>query len=457
MPLSHSQAPVPIPAQAPAQAPASAHAPAILNEPSQPALLGQAIAELASTPSSANNLIQRSLEAARKHLNLQVAYLSEFEDNESVFRYVDAPGLEHLAKPGDRKSLDDVYCRHILAGRLPELIPDTAQEPLAKAMPITQAVPIGAHVSVPIQLEDGEVYGMFCCLGPNADASLNERDLQVMRCFADMAGAEVAQQREIEAINEARKGRIEIILGHDLIDILYQPIWNTQHQRAIGFEALSRFRSEEKKSPDVWFAEAAEVGLGLELELHVIAKALAGLNSLPDGSYLTLNCSPWTALDERLYELLQNHPLDRLVIELTEHDPLEDPAELTRRLAPLRAAGLRLAIDDAGAGYSGLQQILELKPDIIKLDRFFVSSIDSDPSRQALATALATFSRNIDCLMVAEGVENSAELRMLEMIGFQNIQGYLLGRPTRLEKLVDAGVKVGDTEGSEAGQDKADC
>jgi len=435
---------------APLQDPSQASAQALASEPSQPATLGQAVSAFSHDPSAADNLIQRSLEAARTHLNLQVAYLSEFEGNESVFRYVDAPGLEHLAKPGDRKSLDDVYCRHILAGRLPELIPDTAQEPLAQSMPITQAVPIGAHVSVPIRLEDGDIYGMFCCLGPNSDASLNERDLQVMRCFADMAGAEVARQREIEAINHARKGRIEIILAHDLIDIHYQPIWNTQRQRAIGFEALSRFRSEEKKSPDQWFNEASEVGLGLDLELHVIAKALAGLDRLPDGSYLTLNCSPFTALDERLYELLQNYPLDRLVIELTEHDPLEDPGELTRRLAPLRAAGLRLAIDDAGAGYSGLQQILELKPDIIKLDRFFVSSIDSDPSRQALATALANFSRNIDCLMVAEGVENSAELRMLEMIGFQNIQGYLLGRPTRIEKLVEAHVKPSDKPDIEA-------
>ena len=118
---------------------------------------------------------------------MEIAYISEFVENESVFRTVDAPGLEAMIKPGDKRSLDDVYCRHILAGRLPEVMPDTADFPLAAAMPITQAVPIGAHVSVPVRLKDGSVYGMFCCLSPQANRSLNGRDLQVMRAFADLA------------------------------------------------------------------------------------------------------------------------------------------------------------------------------------------------------------------------------------------------------------------------------
>jgi hypothetical protein len=88
------------------------------------------------------SLVTRALQAVRAHLGLQVAYVSEFVGDETVFRQVDAPGLEHLIKPGDSRSLDDVYCRHILEGRLPELIPDTANEPYAMAMPITAMAPL---------------------------------------------------------------------------------------------------------------------------------------------------------------------------------------------------------------------------------------------------------------------------------------------------------------------------
>src|SRR5689334_20923016 len=94
----------------------------------------------AAATDGGGQVVQCALEAVRTHLGLQVAYVSEFVGNETVFRHVDAPGLEHLIKPGDSRSLDDVYCRHILAGRLPELIADTSAVPLAMAMPITREV-----------------------------------------------------------------------------------------------------------------------------------------------------------------------------------------------------------------------------------------------------------------------------------------------------------------------------
>jgi hypothetical protein len=102
--------------------------------------------------SEPNSTLKRTLEAIRQHLGMQIAYVSEFKNDRSVFRQVDAPGLEALIKPGDSHSLDDVYCRHILEGRLPELIPDTAAEPIAMAMPITAAAHIVSHISVPIRL-----------------------------------------------------------------------------------------------------------------------------------------------------------------------------------------------------------------------------------------------------------------------------------------------------------------
>ena len=382
---------------------------------------------------SAGDIIQRSLEAARMHLGLQVAYLSEIVGDESVYRHVDAPGLEDLVKVGDRRSIDDVYCRHILEGRLPQLIPDTAAEPLAMAMPVTAAVPIGAHVSVPVRLRNGDLYGMFCCVGPSSDATLNDRDLHVMRCFADMAAMEVDRHRASESAIEDKRNQIRGIIAGQLLDIVYQPIWNTVTKRAIGFEALSRFRTEEAKTPDAWFTMAQSVGLGIDLEMLAIARALDGLERLPADSYLTVNCSPPCAASPELAAILSEYPPERIVVEITEHEQIDDAAALARSLAPLRSAGVRIAVDDAGSGYSGLQQILELRPDIVKLDRFFVRSIENDSSRQAMASALATFSKSVHCSIIAEGVETEEELRTLEGLGFDHVQGYLLGRPSAIE------------------------
>ena len=141
-------------------------------------------------------VIQEALSAIRTHLDMEVAYFSEFVDGRTIFRRVDAPGLEHLIKEGDSQSLDDVYCNHILEGRLPELIPDTSQFPLAVSMPITQAVPIGSHASIPIRRADGTPYGMFCCLSPRPNLSLNTRDLDVLRMFADIAAKQVNTELE---------------------------------------------------------------------------------------------------------------------------------------------------------------------------------------------------------------------------------------------------------------------
>lgn len=165
-----------------------------------------------------------ALASIRKHLGMEVAYLSEFVDDQSVFREVDAPGLEDLIKPGDSRPLEDVYCRHILEGRLPELMADTADYPVAMAMPITRAVPIGAHMSVPVRLPDGETYGMFCCLSPNPNPSLNARDLSVMRVFAEMVAAQIAQRKQLERTAQAALARVEQTIANTEFSILLQPI-----------------------------------------------------------------------------------------------------------------------------------------------------------------------------------------------------------------------------------------
>jgi EAL domain-containing protein (putative c-di-GMP-specific phosphodiesterase class I) len=383
-----------------------------------------------------HSTLKRTLEAVRSHLGMQVAYVSEFVDGQSIFREVDAPGLEALVKTGDSRSLDDVYCRHILEGRLPELIPDTSLEPLAAAMPITQAAHIGSHISVPIRLPDGRAYGMFCCVGLQANPSLNSRDLQTMRAFADLAAFEINRDLEAKKGIDEKCARIRTVIDAGLFSMVYQPVRDMRTREAVGFECLARFAALPNRPPNEWFAEAAEVGRGIELELAAIRSGLRALALLPLHLHLAVNASVEAILDNEFAGVLDGLPLDRIVLEITEHSDVENYDTLMSVLEPLRGQGLKLAVDDAGAGYSSLRHILNVRPDYIKLDMDLVRHIDLDPARRALASALISFADDTDSCIIAEGVETASELATLQALGVEQAQGYFLGRPMPLDQIL---------------------
>lgn len=397
--------------------------------------------KLSLTPETKNRspeeIIATALATVRQHLGMEIAYLSEFVEGRSVFRAVDAPGLEHMIAAGDSRDLNDVYCQHILDGRLPELIPDTAAEPICTAMPITTATPIGSHVSVPIRRPDGSPYGMFCCLSPRPNTTLTDRDLSVMRIFADLAADQVNSAISERDLRAAKADMIAKVMDTRSIRIVYQPIVNIATRRIEGFEALSRFDTDPYRTPDLWFSDAASVGLGVDLELAAIGMALKGLEDLPDSAYLSFNAGPNTVASGRLGEVLEGQGLDRLVIEITEHDQIEDEDRLLAELDRWRRRGLRVAIDDAGAGNSGLQQIIRISPDILKLDRSLVSNIDSDTIRRSLATAMVHFATETGAKIIAEGVETAAEARTLTDLGMKSGQGWFFSRPMDQDKILE--------------------
>ncbi|SHF29827.1 EAL domain, c-di-GMP-specific phosphodiesterase class I (or its enzymatically inactive variant) [Kaistia soli DSM 19436] len=377
--------------------------------------------------------LQFAIAAIREHLGMKIAYVSTFEGDLTVMRAVDAPGFEHLIKVNDSASLYAVYCRHILAGNLPELITDTSEFPLAMSLPLTEALPIGSHISVPLRDRNGVAIGMFCCLSPQPNSSLSQRDLQVMRVFADIIGEQVITELGLKRSARKRDDLIDGVIADRMFTAVFQPIWSLQTRRPVGVEALSRFSAMPYRSPDAWFADAVAAGRGVDLELEAVRVALPALRTLPPDLYLSVNASATTIRSGRMMDVLADLPLGRIIVELTEHEVVEDYDALVAALVPLRQAGLRIAIDDAGAGFASLQHILRLQPDIIKLDMSLTRSIDVDPARRALATAMVTFARETGATLIAEGVETRGECEALIGLGVQNAQGYFLGKPGELE------------------------
>ena len=232
-----------------------------------------------------------------------------------------------------------------------------------------------------------------------------------------------------EALGEAD---IRRALQGGTLTMVYQPVVDLRTGRIVGTEALARFQSETYRTPDVWFAEAERCGLGLELELAAVRAALANAAGVPDGVYIAVNVAPRTLISASLRELLAAAPGERVVLEVTEHARVDDYAALQKAVTFYRSRGMRLAIDDAGAGYASFQHIVQLRPDIIKLDRCLTTGVDSNPVRFALASSLVTFAASLGARICAEGIETSAELVALQQRGVEYGQGYFLARPNAL-------------------------
>ena len=209
---------------------------------------------------------------------------------------------------------------------------------------------------------------------------------------------------------------------------VFQPVVRLSDGHVIGYEALARMPSASViRPPQDWFALAETVGLRVDLEMACWA-AVAMVGPPPDDGMLFVNTSPVTLMDRRL-ELLRPSLPDRLVLELTEQDAVADYELLKARLESWSNGGVRLAIDDTGAGYSSLQHVLQLAPEFLKLDRSLIENIDRERSRRALVWSLVAFAREVGATVIAEGVERREELAVLREAGVHLAQGFLLGAP----------------------------
>ena len=231
------------------------------------------------------------------------------------------------------------------------------------------------------------------------------------------------------AVAGQNRRQVQTLIEEGNLSTAFQPVWSLSSRKPIGVEALTRFPGSEK-SPDMHFADADSVGLGIELELVALRTALDAGRELAGHLYIAVNLSPDVCLDAKLPELLRHSqiPPGRLVVEVTERHAVAEYASLSRALEPLRSSGVRIAVDDAGAGFASMRHILELAPDMIKLDRDVIAGIDTDPARQALGTAMVGFAAGIGAQLVAEGIETAAELATVSKMGMHAGQGYLLGR-----------------------------
>jgi EAL domain-containing protein (putative c-di-GMP-specific phosphodiesterase class I) len=383
-----------------------------------------------AAPTPGRSQIDAILEAVRLHLGMDIAFASRFVGDQRQFTHIQSP-LPLPSKPGDCEPLEHSICHYVRTGRLPELIHNAPDYELALTVPIVQALPVGAHINVPLRLRDGSVYGSFCCLSQTADYTLTERDLNTVRAFADLAIEQIERDMVAENHRDTVAARVRAAIAANQPAIVLQPIHWLDTGQSAGAEALARFADAGTRPPNEWFEEAFEVGLGIDLEMAAVRNALTAAAYAPADHYVSINVSPETALSAELEMALREAARPDLVLEVTEHARVEDYTTLHAALKRLRGYA-RIAIDDVGAGYSSLRHIITLEPDILKLDMSLTRDVDRDPARRALAGAMVNFANRIGASIVAEGIERVEERDVLRDLGITYGQGYLFSRPMPL-------------------------
>lgn len=366
------------------------------------------------------------LRTARDALGLSLAFFSRLDGTTQHLEVVET-AYPMFFKDGQSMDQPSSLCQAIMDKKLPSVIPDLKKFPVAMALPAAKMPRIRSYVSVPITLSDGTLYGTFCAAGFTSDKGLSKRDKALMQVLARAAAVVVEPSIKLEALRTEIESRLLPLMDSGGPTVVLQPIVNLGTGERVGAEALSRFPAQWAMAPDICFAQAHSIGLGDALELMALRLAAEHLSTVR--GYVSMNVSPATLLSPGCLELLHSMPADRILLELSEHDAVADYDALNTAITALREGGMRLAIDDVGAGFSSLRHIVLTSPDVIKLDRSIVDGVSADPVIRTLVRSLLEFGHGCGASVVAEGVETAEDAAMLREIGVDAGQGYYWGRP----------------------------
>ncbi len=391
---------------------------------SLPRATGSLSRDQLTRPGSPTAAIQHIVELTHRHLGLDIVYVSEFVGDWQYFHGIAGDPRSFGVDPGPGLPLGITYCARMVAGQLPQLIPDTAAEPGVRDLPATERAAIGAYIGVPLRLSDGTVFGSFCCASHQAQPDLTQRDVQFMEVLADLLTGELDREHQW---NQTRR-LIERVLADSQLAVALQPVVDLRTGGRIGVEALARF-PDNVGTPAALFPAAAEVGLGPELEGLAVSRALPLTHLLGPDEFLAINVSPRSV--RAACRLASRGGMERpLVFEMNARQAVDGFDDMRGDLRELRRKNIRLAIDDVGAGHASLFQIIRLEPEVIKIDRSLVGGAATGRSRRRAIACFVRTARDLGAQVIGVGVEHRADLDVLGDLGVDAAQGYLLGRPT---------------------------
>ncbi len=362
---------------------------------------------------------------------------------------VDSVGVSELALDGSVSvlaatnpfwtSTDSPQIDPLVVQEVRQVVADGAVVLPPKLADLVTTTPHDGVIAAPVAI-GGRLAGVVL-LGTSARPGVDERItiLEVLSAAIDLSPV---VQRLLGPVLDSRNGsesvavRLRRVIDEQAFHPVFQRLVELRTGRTTGYEALTRF--DDGVPPDQRFAEAVNVGLGIDLELATLRAALAAAARLPGDRYLSVNVSSSLLTSGALTDVLADAAGRALVLELTEHERIDDYRDIRAAFESL-GPSVRWSVDDAGSGWASLRHVFALRPSFVKLDRTWVSGIDADRARQALLLGVGRFVEELDGSLVAEGIETTEELETLTTLDIEFGQGYLLGRPVPIDEAVATG------------------
>ncbi|MCX9148092.1 EAL domain-containing protein [Erythrobacter sp. WG] len=384
--------------------------------------------EVALPNSCVREEIGDMLEAVRARLDMDVAFVSrQIGATHRIFTHVAARGRAPLTT-GDHNPNDNSLCWLVIQGKLPERVTDTSLYEVAVCLPIVDQLNVRSHFSVPLLRRDGRVHGSLCCFSYRPRPDVGEREMQMIRSVAAIVSDQIETRIELEEACEEAGREIVRLIADDTLAVIHQPIYDLTDWHLVGHECLMRNRADPQRSPLDLLERARAAGKTKELELHAARKALATLDPAHPERFIAINVSPATLVSDELASLIPEGLEARLVIELNQQESAPQRAVVKDAIEAWKARAW-VAVNSEGAGFAGLQSLVDLGPDIVKIDREFLSGLSTDGARRALVKALVQFAAETGVTLIAQGVETREDLQALRELGVRFAQGYILGKP----------------------------
>jgi EAL domain-containing protein (putative c-di-GMP-specific phosphodiesterase class I)/DNA-binding NarL/FixJ family response regulator len=242
---------------------------------------------------------------------------------------------------------------------------------------------------------------------------------RIVRAFDDW----MDRRGDRPSLDELRKARVAEVLKPGNIRVRFDRVVDLSTGAVVGEEAAPVFLGTGDRSAVELFADAQAVDLLTRLELTFVRAALDSLDAVPGERWMSLGVSLATAGCAELLDILSEAPPDRIVLQLTELEPIDDRERLDRSIGRWRAGGIRIAIDDVGPGIASLRDLVRIRPDFVKLDTSVVRGVEDDLSRQRLVRALLSITEDLGSSVIAKGADTPASVEMLVRLGLRLAQG----------------------------------
>lgn len=371
--------------------------------------------------------VARILDIMRAQLGMQTAFIADTTTAAAHIVWIEGPSAAYPMLAGG--SALDEFCALVLRQECPPIVPDTIS---TGGLPAGVAQTVGAFAAVPMTRPDGAPFGILAAVTHQPDPLLHDADAGMIRILSKAIARLIEQQGLVTAPRSKEIEQIRRVLDGAGLSMVFQPIIDLESRLTLGYEALARFGERPERSPDRWFADAARLDLGADLEMAAVHAALSHIDRLSPGAFLSINASTATVVSPEFLRAVKAVRPGRLVVELTDRPAIDDDRALGTALATLGMAGVQIATDVTDAGFETLSALLQLTPDIIKIDALLVRGIDTDPVRLALAKTIVAFADDLGASIVGEAIQTEQELAALKAIGVRSGQGRLLGAPAPL-------------------------